>query len=60
MDSRQDLAKYVRELQSKARLERKLARIRATRDKAEAAASKLPETRRQPVRHKNEGRKRKP
>ena len=57
---KQDLAKYVRELRAKARLERKLDRLRAAREQAEAAASKLPESKRQPVRHKKEVGKRKP
>ena len=55
----QDLQKYVRELRAKARLERKLDRIRAAREQAEAAATKLPEPRRRPVRHKKEGNRRK-
>ena len=57
MDSKQDLAKYVRELRAKARLERKLDRIRAEREQAEAAASKLPEPTRRPARHKKGKRK---
>ena len=39
----QDLQKYVRDLRAKARLERKLDRIRAAREQAEAADRKLPE-----------------
>ena len=60
MDSKQDLAKYVRELRAKARLERKLARIRAAREQADAAASKLPMPKRRPVRHEKDVGKRKP
>ena len=59
MKSKQDLVKYVKELQAKARLERKLDRIRAAREQAEAAATKLPEPTRRQVRHKKEGSKRK-
>ena len=55
----QDLRKYVKDLRAKARLERKLDRIKAAREQAEAAASKLPEPKRRPVRHKGEH-KRKP
>ena len=60
MDSKQDLAKYVRELRAKARLERKLARIRAAREQADAAASELPEPKRRPLKHKKEGNKKNP
>ena len=56
----QDLQKYVKELRAKARLERKLDRIRAARERAEAAATKLPEPKRRPVRLKKEGGERKP
>ena len=55
----QDLRKYVKELRAKARLERKLDRLRAAREQAEAAGTKLPEPKRRPVRHKGEH-KRKP
>ena len=55
----QDLEKFVKELRAKARLERKLDRIRAARERAEAAATKLPEPKRRPVRLKKEGGKRK-
>ena len=59
MKSKQDLANYVRELRAKARLERKLDRIKAARQEAEAAAGKLPAPKRRPARHQKE-RKRKP
>ena len=59
MKSKQDLVKYVKELQAKARLERKLDRIRAAREQAEATATKLPEPTRRQVRQKKEGSKRK-
>ena len=60
MKSKQNLVKYVKELQAKARLERKLDRIRAAREQADAAASKLPMPKRRPVRHKKEGSKKNP
>ena len=56
----QDLEKYVKELRAKARLERKLDRIRAARERAEAAATELPEPKRRPVKHKKEGSKKNP
>ena len=56
----QDLEKYVKELRAKARFERKLDRIRAAREQAEAAATKLPEPKRRPVRLKKEGGKKNP
>ena len=60
MDSKQDLAKYVRELRAKTRLERKLAQVSVARDQAEAAATKLPEPKRRPLKHKKEGSKKNP
>ena len=54
----QDLQKYAKKLRDDAKLQRKLDRIKAARQEAEAAAGKLPAPKRRPARHQKE-RKRK-
>ena len=43
MDSKQDLKKYVKELRARARLERKLKKLRELQEQAQANANRLPE-----------------
>ena len=56
MDNKRDLQKYAKKLRDDAKLQRKLELIKAARQEAEAATSKLPEhskhRRRRPIRSK--------